>query len=124
MAMNKSERSKMERLCEELRIAKAMRFTEKVEPDLMPPESFGGLVNGYLYNAYYSNPCVEPACTSSTSHGFGSHDKTNTQQPRRLYSSRLLAWKACRNDLEKQFSRVLAEVDAQIEKELTPEGTA
>jgi hypothetical protein len=124
MAMNKKEQAEMERLRDELRLAKALRFTEAVKPDVIPPESFSGLVKGFLYNAYYAEPRVVPACSSSTSHGWGRDDKTTTQQPRSLYSTRLLALRACRHDLEKQCAKLLAEIDRQIENETTcTEGT-
>jgi hypothetical protein len=124
MAMNKKEQAEMERLRDELRLAKALRFTEKVEPDVPIPESFSGLAKGFLYNSYLAEPRVVPACSSSVSHGWGNSDRTTTQQPRRLYSTRLLALRACRHDLEKQCAKLLADIDAQIENETTrTEGT-
>jgi len=115
MAMNKKEQAEMERLKTDLLIAKAMRFTDKVEPDLMPPKSLSeGLVKGFLYNSY--SPRVERSCTSSVHHSFGSDEKTSTQNPKCLYSTELLAWKACRNAMEEEFAKKLAGVDLIIER--------
>lgn len=115
MAMNKKEQAEMERLKTDLLIAKAMRFTDKVEPDLMPPKSLSeGLVKGFLYNSY--SPRVERSCTSSVHHSFGSDEETSTQNPKRLYSTELLAWKACRNEMEEAFARKLAGVDLIIDR--------
>ncbi len=122
MAMNKREQAEMESLREELRIAKALRFTEKVEPDLDPPVagrgSFNELSKGFDFNAHCSGssyPRVEKACSSSIGHCFGRDDNTTTQGSRRLFTTDLLAWRACRNVLEMEFAKKLAYVDKQIE---------
>lgn len=122
MAMNKKEQAYVEQLKEQLRLARAFRLSSVVEPDIDIPDTMaGGLRKGYLYNDYLGNPRVEPACTSSISHCFGGQDKTDTQGPRKLYSTRLLALRGLRNALERRFAKILSEVDEQIEEEVKSE---
>jgi hypothetical protein len=126
MSMTKKELAEREELRRQLRLARAFRFTEKVERDVPPPEtssSFGALTKGFLYNAYHNSWRVEPACSSCVSHAFGRDDKTDSQQPCSLYSTRLLALKALRNDAEQQCAKWLAEIDTEIEKETANERT-
>lgn len=120
--MNKKEQAAFADLQEQLRIAKALRFTEPVERDVEPPECGIGreIRNGYDYNAFigpYGRPRVEPACTSSVYHSFGQHNKTDSQNPRRLFSTKLLALKAMRNDVELKCAKILADIDLQMEQE-------
>lgn len=82
----------------------------------MPPETCSnGLRKGWLYNAY--NDDVEVACTSSINHAYGRDDETTTQMAKPLYSTKLLALKALRADVERQVAKRLADIDARIAKE-------
>ena len=121
MAMTKKEKALLESLENELRLAKAFRFTDKVNPDVLAPlpgESFGKLVTGYLIvGEQGDNPRVEVACSSSIHHSAGRNDRTTTQGPRNLFSTRLLALKAMRNIVEIRFASMLAEIDRKIELE-------
>ncbi len=120
MAMNKKEIAELDRLKTELRIARAFRFTDGVKPDVMPPTSFSELRKGFLFNAYlneHSFGHVDVACTCSIYHAFGRNDKTTTQQSRSLYSTRLLALKAMRHEMELKCARLLSVIDYSIEKE-------
>lgn len=126
MAMNKKEQAEMDALRKELAIAKALRFTDKVKPDVPPPTG-GGFSNGSMdltrgWDAHaclssYNSYRVEKACSSSVHHGTG-WEKTSSQWPRHLYSTRLLALRACRNQLEELVARSLAEIDLDIEREI------
>jgi hypothetical protein len=69
-----------------------------------------------LFNSYRDYERVVPACSSSVHHAFGRDDKTDTQQPRRLFSTPVLAWKALRNETEKRFAKELAKIDIEIQK--------
>jgi hypothetical protein len=60
---------------------------------------------------------VEPACSSSVYHGFGNATKTTSQGARHLFSSRLLALRALRNDVEDDCAKRLRFVDRMIEAE-------
>jgi hypothetical protein len=120
VSMNKKEQAAFTQLQEEVRIAKAMRFTEPVGPDVSPPGYGGGgrdLAKGFLFNAYWPHPRVEPACSSSVHHNFGDDSVTRIQGARSLYSTRLLALKALRHELEQEAAKKLADIDAQIEVE-------
>lgn len=118
--MTKKEQAEMDSLREQLRISKALRFTDEVKPDVQPPapsEVGNKLRTGFQYHAY-GDGRVSPACTSSMFHSVGNNDKTTTQGGRALYSTRLLALKAMRHDMELECAKRLAAVDALIEKEL------
>lgn len=114
--MTKKETAEIDSLREQLRLAKSLRFTDAVAPDVMPPDNYSKLSKGFLFNIYGEGRVV-PACTSGTSHNFGSDDKTTTQQPRALYSTRLLALRALRHEMEQDCARRLANIDRQIEVE-------
>jgi hypothetical protein len=115
MSMTKKEHAEMEDLRTQLRIAKAFRFTEKVRPDVLIPTG-NTLSKGFLYNASNMAWRVVPACSSSVGHNFGSSDRTTTQRGMALYSTRLLALRALRNDAEQQCAKWLADIDKEIEK--------
>ena len=95
----------------------AFRFTPEVPYDLPPPVG-NGLTRGWSFNAYNQN--VSKMCSSSTGHGFG-WEKTSSQRPTKLYSTEALAWKALRHELEIEYSKSLASIDAEIEKLTTHE---
>ena len=80
----------------------------------LPPEVFSGtLSTGYLYNAYTMR--VDVACSSSVYHGVGRTDKTSTQRPVWLYSTKSLAATAMRFDIELECAEKLYRVDCTIE---------
>ena len=101
------------------RVRAALRWTEQAPPpDVLPPEHvYGdtGLSTGYIFNVY--KPSIDVACSSSASHTIGRLDRTTSQRPLRLYSTRLLALQALRNAMERDFAEKLAAIDAQIEQE-------
>ncbi len=122
--MNKKEQAEMDSLRDQLRIAKALRFTEDVLPDVMAPlpsEPGHRLTKGYLIAAYagWDGDKVVPACSSSVYHNFGSQEKTSSQGSRALYSTRLLALRGLRHEVEKQVASRLASIDKKIEQELS-----
>jgi hypothetical protein len=97
-----------------------VRFTEAVEPDVPIPGSYDDLAKGFLFSEHiggWSGPRVEPACSSSIYHSFGNDDRTTTQGARRLYSTRLLALRGLRHEVEKKCAAILADIDKQIETE-------
>lgn len=122
MAMSKKERAEFDRIVDELRLVASLRWTEPVAPDVPVPSSISGLSIGYLPIGVMSDSArVSAACSSSTSHGLD-HTRTSTQQPRALYSTRLLALKALRHIVEHRCARQLASIDKQIaECAATPE---
>lgn len=115
MAMNKKEQQEMASLREELRVAKALRFTDTVNKDIPHPAYDAGLTLGWDFNAY--SGAVKPCCSTSSYHGWGRTDKTDSQRGIAMFSTKLLALKGLRNALERKFAKELADVDEQIEAE-------
>lgn len=117
MAMTKKEKAAHDAEIDRLTLRLALCWTAPVDPDVpVPKNSYGdtGLSKGWL-------PCfdrVEPACSSSASHGFGSSMRPNSQMPRELYSTRLLALRALRSEAEERFARELKKIDNWIALEI------
>jgi hypothetical protein len=114
MAMTKKEQAEMERLL----TLSALRMTSPVGKDLPPPILDGPrdtLTKGWDYNVHTVR--VEPCCSSSLYHNWGSWEKTTTQQPRALYSTKMKALMALRHALELRCAAELRKVDRMIEEE-------
>ncbi len=114
--MTKKEQSEVESLRTQLLEARALRFTEIVEPDVAPPKDFNIIVNGWLQHVWDGGWRVDKACTSSIYHNRGGWDKTSSQGSRRLYSTELLAVRAARAMLERECAKKLAAIDREIER--------
>jgi hypothetical protein len=112
MAMTKKERAEFDKALDDARLLGALRWTSPVSPDVPPPEY--GAPNRLSTGWALCGPMVEVACSSSVFHGIGRTDKTTSQQPRWLYSSKLLALKALRHELERRSAMELAAIDKQI----------
>lgn len=113
MTMTKKEREQLERAL----TASALRATSKVLPDVQPPAGSGMSV-GWLYSGEAGDyPGVDVACSSSVFHGRGCTDRTTTQGRRALYSTKLLALKALRHEVELDCARRLRRIDIMIEEE-------
>ena len=113
MAMTKKEKEALDAAL----TAAALRTTADVSADVPPPKS-KGLTKGWLPVAERSDfPRVEPACSSSDYHGKGQQYKTTSQGARRLYSTKILALKALRREVEKDCAERLRRVDRMIEEE-------
>lgn len=112
MAMTKKEQQRLADLEQQLREAKAFRFTEAVATDRPPPPSFDSLVKGFTFNDY--NDEISKACTSSNSHCPYSDEETTSQRPLHLYSTQLLALRALRHQVELKCAKRLAEIDRRI----------
>jgi len=110
--MNKKE----QKLVEDLKIVAALRWTDGAEKDIPKPRSEDGLVSGYVFNSYSYR--VEESCSNSVCHGRGRSDKTTSQNPIEMFSSRLLALKAMRHEVELRLAIELRKIDLLIEKEL------
>lgn len=111
--MTKKEQEQVRQLKERLSTLAALRWTDEVLPDIPIPGFNDPLAKGYT-------PCydrVEPACSSSGFHAVGRQDKTGSQRPLSLYSTRLLALKALRHQMELGFAKKLATVDLWIAAE-------
>lgn len=123
MAMTKKERAGFDAALEKARILGALRWTEKVLPDIQPPVpcSAEKLTTGFYAHAHELNYRVSEACSSSIYHGIGSTTKTNSQRPIWLHSTRLRALKAARSEMEKAAAKALAELDKEIAEEESKE---
>lgn len=113
MAMNKKEKAFME----ELKTLNAFKLTEPVLKDVPIPTS--GLVTGWFYNAYSKE--VSHGCSSSVNHSVYNIDKTRSQGPVEMYSTKLLALKAMRYAVELDCARNLRAIDIRIEKAINGE---
>jgi hypothetical protein len=118
MAMTKKEQAMVEELKERLQIAAAFHRTTAVLPDVPIPSGWNELSKGWHPWAAGSDPRVEVACSSSIHHATGRTDKTTSQLPLQLHSTRLRALRALRFEMEEDFAYRLSKVDEQIEKEI------
>jgi hypothetical protein len=79
---------------------------------------FGELTQGFaIRGALGDYPNIEKSCSSNTSHALGNTQKTTTQRSIWLYSSRLLALKGLRNQVESACASKLRSIDRMIEHE-------
>lgn len=116
MAMNKKEKAYLE----ELEVKLALHVTKPVQFDVHPPTSLRATdeapVQGYVQNSFaYS---VEEACTSSWRHMIGTKETNSrrwSQGSISMYSSKLLAYKAMRNEVELRYASKLRKLDKLIE---------
>ena len=115
MAMNKAEREELERLKQEVALAKALRFSALPAPVLIPPPD-SGTTTGWIMNSYYFGS-VEQAWSESDAHGFGlkSGVQTGSRDGISLYRSKLDAYVGLRLAKEMEFAKHLADIDAIIE---------
>jgi hypothetical protein len=113
MAMNKKERETLEAALTEC----ALRRTAPVAPDVAPPKG-NELSTGFLHVGGMSYGRIEPACSSSINHGRGQTNRTTSQGARWLYSTKLLALKALRYEVETECARKLRSIDREIEEEI------
>jgi hypothetical protein len=83
-----------------------------IAPDVMPPDKWDQLSTGWVFNVYSRR--IDVACSSTVHHAVGRTDKTTTQQPIRMYSTRERALRALRVALEHEFAAELAKIDALL----------
>lgn len=116
--LTKREREEKERQAREheARIFAALCWTDEAPgPDVPPPVGSGNqLTTGYVYNEYAES--VAEACSSSYNHAIGRTDRTTSQRPISLFSTRERALRALRNALERRAAEMLARIDGQIEQ--------
>lgn len=119
MAMNKKEQAEMAEMEKNVRLAKALRWTDRVEKDIPAPSSFKS-TSGFVFNSYYLS--VDPAWSESVSHGIGRSARdsriSGSQRAIAMFSTRLLALRGLRNAVESAAAEKLAAIDKEIEREL------
>lgn len=126
MAMNKKEQAEMAELKRQVAINRALNWTQSIAPDLKVPSFDDKDSSGFVFNAH--NAHVQPAWSTSVSHGVGQPARMKgysaSQRGISMYSSKLLALRALRHEMELAFANRLADVDKQIEAEIkAQEGT-
>lgn len=114
MAMNKKELAYVE----ELLTISALRYTADVEKDVPMPEPCSSKTSrGFIfYGESSDSPRIEEIESTSVSNKqVGTY--SGSQGGRSLYSTRLLALKALRREVEKVSAKRLRNVDRMIEQE-------
>lgn len=123
MAMTKKEAEAVRLALEKARILGALRFTSPVECDVPRPGHEPGApkqTQGFDFNAYGKRVWI--GWSTSVSHGEGVIDpdgnsRSGSKNGRDMFSSKLLALKAMRCQLEQEYAKSLAKIDALIESE-------
>lgn len=115
MAMTKKERAEFDAAIERARLLGALRWTSKIAPDIPVPQD--GETSGWRHNAYSIR--VERAWSEPTAHGTGpQRDRSGRSVASQcgipLYSTKLLALKAMRHEMEMEYARKLALADRMI----------
>lgn len=130
MAMNKKERAEMERLREDLALAKAMKWPDYPMPSTVTRQWIddnlvdGGVkynihqkvARGWFYNANilsFNRHRPTYGCSNGMTHAVEG-DVTTSQSAGRMFATKLDALRALRLDLTEQCATILASVDKQI----------
>lgn len=124
MAMNKKEQAEMAALRRAVLVAGAFVRTPSVRPDLPPPDRSGSgqkYTEGFNYNVH--TRAVYEAWSDSSYQGRGRAPedgkyRSASQNPVSLFSTRLLALQALRAAVEIKVANELADIDAEIEREI------
>lgn len=115
MAMTKKEKEYVDGLLLELKRAKAFRQTNEVLFDVAPPTDWR-TVEGWSYNLHTRT--VYKTWSTSVCHGHGDIKSSRQQRSISQYSTRLLALRALRHDVEQRFIAELMKIDDQIHAEI------
>lgn len=115
MAMTKKEKAEMQAALDRAETLAALRWTAPVVRDVGVPEN--GYSEGWDYNSYKKE--VFRGWSSSISHGTGpapevGRYRSASQDPRRLYSTEVLALAAMRHEIEQMAAADLIKIDRQI----------
>lgn len=119
MAMTKKEKAEFDALAARLRMTAALRWTEAVEPDVRASHDNGGKpAVGWMGHVH--NGTAQKAWSTTVFHGLGEKEngRSASQGARALHSSRLLALRSVRHEVELECAKRLAAIDEQIEAEL------
>lgn len=128
MAMNRSERERLDRAEFEMRKARALRYPTDPKPRPMteaeikaacshPIKQYGItklVAVGWFYNAY--GVWVRKGCSDGHLHSVGETDRLNTQTKGRMFRTEEEAWRALRHELIDDVASKLASVDQKIEE--------
>ncbi len=124
MPMTKAEKA----MAQELRVQAALRWTGPVLPDVPPPgyswkPGEKAFTSGWMRHggSSWDGGRVEQPWSSATGHGSGPAPSSNIsgrQNSSALFSTKLLALRALRHDVERSSAEKLARIDAWIEEEV------
>lgn len=107
--MNKKEQAYVA----ELETRLALRFTDPVEPDVLPTDYQVPRV-GYSFNTYHREAYQAWTTTSLHGRGDGSSRMAASRGAKPLYSSEKRALQALRHELEQQYAKELYRIDQLI----------
>lgn len=127
MSMTKKEQAALAALSTEVRLAKALRWSNAEAPLQISKPPRAPYVNGWTFNGYGAGT-VSPACTDGhifwndkhrTDDGANWKDRPQggSQTSGPLYPTRLAALIALRIAKERQCAETLAKIDEAVEKE-------
>lgn len=129
MAMTKKELAEVEALRLERDMYRAMRISERVDPDIAPPSNLGyskkDFVCGWLPNTYQCG--VIKAAVGAAYHRTGDRawDKSNdgvwSQNRLHIYSRKSDALKASRHIHSRKYAEALALIDRAIAEAIAEE---
>jgi hypothetical protein len=118
MAMTKKERAEFNALILKAETLAALRWTERVEPDIEKPKGFSDKTSGWQFNS--NSKLVSKMWSEGGSHGSGEKRRSGycaSQCGIRLFSTKLLALKAMRYEVELAAARDLLRIDNMIREE-------
>jgi hypothetical protein len=121
MAMNKAEKA----MVQGLRVLASLRWTQPVLRDVKPPvpiDDFGSMTTGWDFNAHTLE--VDRWWSTTTSHGRGVKAESRysgMRESQALFSTKVLALRAMRYEVEQMAARRLASIDARIEEAIEEE---
>lgn len=117
MAMNKKEQAEFDAAKKAVVVARALNWSEPVEPDLPPPAPASRQPDtlGFHFNTYNGSICyVRCSSTNHEKDDSAFPERTTSQRSFPIYSTRLLALKALRHAVEKECAEKLARIDLEI----------
>jgi hypothetical protein len=111
MGMTKKEKAGMDAAILKAETLAALRWTTQVEPDLLEPENYTDIINGWSFNSY--SMVAGQSWSSAYRNGSGTYKETSSasQDAKKQYSSKLLALKAMRNAVERECAKKLLLID-------------
>lgn len=115
MAMNKKEQAEFDAAKKAVIVARALNWSEPVARDV---RATTGYVQGFTFNAHTSE--VLYGLSGTIGHATSRDNfplKTSTQNGIAMFSTKLLALRALRHEVEKQCAERLAKIDMQIQAE-------
>ena len=111
MAMTKKEKAAIEAAINRAETLEALRWTQRVLPDVDTPARYSDIATGWTFNV--ASMRVSRGWTSSISHGTGEYRPgSGSQGGIAMFSTRALAVAALRHAVELDSAQRLMRVDA------------